>query len=144
MLLPGATGRERYARRLNSMIAPQFEDSALAPKVPRCCGPGASERALPEDLRRAVVAGRGMVYAMTKAIEFERTYHRDTSPDAPMPAAFALMARHNTVHQLPHSVHRSAIQNELFYIVYLLGRLGFELSTAIHAVGRKKIALLVM
>jgi hypothetical protein len=70
------------------------------------------------------------VYAIEGAIDAESTYLRDTSPDVPMPAAIALMARYNTLHQLPHSVHRSAIQNELFYCgIYWAG---LALSCQLH------------
>jgi hypothetical protein len=64
------------------------------------------------------------------AIVAVSTYPADTPPDVPMPAAIALMGRYNTFHQLPHSVHRSAIQNELFYCgIYWAG---LALSCQLH------------
>ena len=56
-----------------------------------------------------------ILYAINGVIDNVATYQPDTSSDVPKPAASALMARYNTLHQLPRSIRRSAIQNELFY-----------------------------
>jgi len=71
-----------------------------------------------------------VVYAIKGAIDSRATYQSDTSSDVPKPAAIALMGRYNTLHQLPRSIHRSAIQNELFYCgIYWAG---LALSCQLH------------
>jgi hypothetical protein len=70
------------------------------------------------------------LYAISGVIDNAATYRPDTSSDVAKPAAIALMARYNTLHQLPRSIHRSAIQNELFYCgIYWAG---LALSCQLH------------
>jgi hypothetical protein len=71
-----------------------------------------------------------MQYAIIGAIDRAATYQCDTSSDVLKPAAIALMARYNTLHQLPRSIRCSAIQNELFYCgIYWAG---LALSCQLH------------
>jgi hypothetical protein len=80
--------------------------------------------------RAASRCGSWKLYAIKDAIDGGATYQSDTSTDVPKPAALALMGRYNTLHQLPRSIRRSAIQNELFYCVIYWA--GLALSCQLH------------